>query len=291
MPFTKRTIKLGDREESLYTGEFFDVNLEAKDWGGAELVEMEIDFKFDAELRRVPFTASQQTEDRGGDVVKVGGGDLKDYKRNPVMMPFHEYNRFPLGIVPALRRDGEDLRGVAQFSRMPEYLDATIAFGLYAEKVMRGFSIGFLETVTRLLKQEAAAEKEEGNLVWRFPGRSFDRWKLLEISAAPVPAHANALADGNLKDAQYLASRMAEAIVGHSRAILDADSADRVVRRFIEILNESAAPEDGRQADVPRVPASPPEAESGPRERSTTIPESEREEITRAAADYVLARL
>lgn len=48
--------------------------------------------KFDFDERTIPFTASQQTEDRQGDLVHIPGLDLKDFKANPVLMPFHRYD-------------------------------------------------------------------------------------------------------------------------------------------------------------------------------------------------------
>ena len=47
--------------------------------------------------------ASNETRDRVGDIVKVDGWDLKNFKRNPVLLFAHKYDQPPVGIAKNIR--------------------------------------------------------------------------------------------------------------------------------------------------------------------------------------------
>ena len=50
--------------------------------------------------RQYEFTASTSTQDRDGEVVDATGWDLRNFKKNPVIMYAHDYRTLPIGKAP-----------------------------------------------------------------------------------------------------------------------------------------------------------------------------------------------
>jgi glycerate kinase len=46
--------------------------------------------------RKLLMVGSTETQDRDGDIIEALGWDLTDYKNNPVIMGFHEYDKLTL---------------------------------------------------------------------------------------------------------------------------------------------------------------------------------------------------
>ncbi len=124
--------------------------------------------------------ASTEAEDRAGDLIVASGWDLAAYRRNPVFLWAHDYSRPVIGRSLRTWLDGGLLLATIEFAPTPFAQEVR---SLYAGGFMRGVSVGFraLETEPRT----GAAGKR---------GLLFKRQELLEISAAPVPVNARALA-------------------------------------------------------------------------------------------------
>lgn len=128
------------------------------------------------------FTASVQSEDRAGDLIMATGWELDAFQRNPVVLWAHQHHSPPIGRSLRTWVEGESLMATVEFAPTPFAQEVR---RLYAEGFMRGVSVGF-----RALDTE---HRRSG------PGRRgvlFKRHELLEISAAPVPLHPDALAIG-----------------------------------------------------------------------------------------------
>ena len=130
------------------------------------------------------FVASEETEDRLGDVIATAGWQLENYKRNPVFLFVHDQSIPPIGIVPKIWPDGKQLLAHVRFDEDDEF--ARLVKGKYQRKFMRAVSVGF-----------KALEFEERDLDVATPGRGtgllFKKQELVELSAVPVPAHPAAL--------------------------------------------------------------------------------------------------
>lgn len=136
------------------------------------------------------FTASDDTIDRYNEVVLPDGIDLTDYSTNPVVMAFHEYNRWPLGHAIAAGVVNGKLMIDVEFD--PPDVDPE------AEKVLRKIdlrtvnagSIGFMpvEWIDKSGMKNELADK--------YPGayRVYNKTRLLEFTICPIPANPNALA-------------------------------------------------------------------------------------------------
>lgn len=110
--------------------------------------------------------ASDESKDRQGDSLKIRDWDLKNFRKNPVLLYAHNHHEPPIGIVKKLRQEGKKLLFEPIFHEITQ--KAKEIKQLYEEGIMKGFSVGFIPHDT-------------------------GKMELLEISAVPVPANANAL--------------------------------------------------------------------------------------------------
>ena len=109
--------------------------------------------------------ASDDSVDRHGDSIKQDKWDLRNFRKNPVLLLSHNYNQPPVGIAKKFKLDGNKLIFEPVFHNITQ--QAKEVAQMYSEGIMRAFSVGFID-------------KE-------------DKYELLEISAVSVPANANAL--------------------------------------------------------------------------------------------------
>lgn len=114
--------------------------------------------------------ASDESVDRVGDSLKVAQWDLRNFKRNPVLLAGHDYKpQSTIGRAENIRVDGKKLifepvfHGITQLSREVEEM--------FKKGFLNAWSVGFIP---------GSDEKGAMN-------------ELLEISAVPVPANPKAL--------------------------------------------------------------------------------------------------
>lgn len=127
------------------------------------------------------FVASDEAEDRMGDVVRADGWDLGAYKQNPVFLWAHDHTRTPIGRSNWIAVDGGRLMATVEF--------APTAFAqevetLYRQRFLRAVSVGFRPRAFTLRKDRNGGVE----------GIEYTKHELLEISAVAVPANPRALA-------------------------------------------------------------------------------------------------
>jgi hypothetical protein len=126
------------------------------------------------------FVASEESEDRMGDVIHVDGWKLNQFKKNPVFMFQHNYALPPIGTVPKIWIDGRQLLNTVKWDDESE-LGAEI-HGKFDRRIMRAESVGF-----------RALNVQERNSKGLAGSYDFLEQELLEISAVSIPAHPAAL--------------------------------------------------------------------------------------------------
>lgn len=133
----------------------------------------------------VLFVASEETEDRLGDVITTAGWQLENYRKNPVFLFAHDQSIPPIGMSAKTWTEGKQLLAQVRFDEQDDF--AQLVKGKYQRKFLRAVSVGFkaLEFEERKLDQPGP-DRDYGLL--------FKRQELVEISAVPVPAHPAALA-------------------------------------------------------------------------------------------------
>lgn len=133
----------------------------------------------DAKAGRIEAAVSDETPDRGGDVIRQDGWDLENFQRHPVLLASHDYMhlRAQIGEWESMEVRGKRLVGVARYYIGEGNADADWGFNL-AAKGRAAYSVGFMNLESK--------ERDGGGL-------EFLRQELLEVSHVTIPANANAL--------------------------------------------------------------------------------------------------
>lgn len=130
------------------------------------------------------YVASDETVDRYGDVIRVSGWELKNYKANPVVLFAHQKDN-PVGTAPKVWTEGTKLMvriKLADEGTSP-FIDTLRK--LMDQKIVRAVSVGFLPT-----KQPNYIRDEKND---RITGVEYIGQELLENSLVTVPANPMAL--------------------------------------------------------------------------------------------------
>ncbi len=131
--------------------------------------------------RSYEFTASTSTIDRDGEVIEAKGWDLKNFKKNPVIMYAHDYRSLPIGKAPKVWLAGGKLKNTVQFPPEGTYEFADIVERLVDTGYLKTESVGFIP------QKWEDGDGEKG------PKRTYLKQELLEISIVPVPSNPDAL--------------------------------------------------------------------------------------------------
>lgn len=121
--------------------------------------------------------ATDFTEDRDGERIDVKGLDIKNFKKNPVLMFGHNHQILPVGKATKIKVEGDKLTFEPEFSAATQH--ARDVSALWEEGVLNAVSVGFIP------------QERDGNV--------FTKSELLEISVVNVPANPNALAQAKSK--------------------------------------------------------------------------------------------
>jgi HK97 family phage prohead protease len=143
--------------------------------------------EFDEKDFTVTATASKEVIDRDGDLIKVDGIELKNWKKNPVIMLFHNYHDFPVGVGVGKKAwvDGKDLKVKFKFL-IDDNDKAFQAARLWKAGALKGLSVGFTPDYNEIDYPEQKGAKQQ-------PRRIFKKVELLEVSVVPIPANQDAL--------------------------------------------------------------------------------------------------
>lgn len=142
----------------------------------------------DADKRRKTLTVHISTDavDRDGDVVLPGGGDFRHYRDNPVVLWTHQHQ------VPAIakslweRVEGHGVLACPQFAQTDF---AQEIFELYADEILRAWSVGFLPRLERGFTRDELAARPE----WTKARNVVALWEMVEYSGCNVPINPDAL--------------------------------------------------------------------------------------------------
>lgn len=125
--------------------------------------------------------ASSDIEDRQGEIVDVGGWDLKNFLDAPRLLWGHDHKKLPVGKVTEIwveKSAKPKLMFKATFQEVTEFGKAVKK--LFEQGFLNTFSVGF---------RPIDAEHDEGTK----SGTRFTKQELLEISVVNVPANPEAL--------------------------------------------------------------------------------------------------
>lgn len=140
----------------------------------------------------VEATISTETIDRDGEVIVSQGMDSSEFDDNPVLFYNHDYAQ-PIGKVSDLRRGKGKIDATFEFAKRPEGFEGAyfpeFVESLVDQGIVKGISIGFVPIPGGVRKASAKDREDYGESVRQV----YSKWKLLEVSVAPLPANATAL--------------------------------------------------------------------------------------------------
>lgn len=148
------------------------------------------------DTREVDFVATKEIKDRQGEVIKIDGIDLKNYKKNPIILWAHNHNDLPIGKATKLNKNDGELGVRIQFADASEYSFADTVYKLVRGGYLGALSIGFLPDYKQVIYDEKSNS------------RIYNSVELLEISVVPVPANqaslvSKAISDGVIDDIEF----------------------------------------------------------------------------------------
>ena len=142
--------------------------------------------------RRISYLVSDETPDRVGDIIKVKGWDLSQYKKNPVILWAHDGSSVPpIGRANNVRRrymPSARLTADVEFAPKEAYEFADTIYQLASRGFIKATSVGFLPLETMEVDQKDREKMGLGKY-----GQVFSKAELMEISVVAVPANPSAL--------------------------------------------------------------------------------------------------
>lgn len=140
------------------------------------------------------FTAiiTAETLDRDGEVLIPAGMNSKEFDQNPVLFWNHDYAK-PIGRAVGLKRRERDIVGDFVFAQKPDgYVGEffpEVAAALVGQGIVNSVSVGYMPESGGVRRASEIDRKKYGEGV----ATIYSRWKLLEVSLAPMQANPDAL--------------------------------------------------------------------------------------------------
>lgn len=132
--------------------------------------------------RTVEVVASSEVEDRDGDIIKINGGELDNFIKNPVILFGHNYAGLPVAKAVGVKIEDNQIILQIQFPEKEVYEFADTVFKMIKTGYLNAVSIGFIP------KKQAYDEELKAYVV--------EKWEMLETSIVAVPANQDALIRG-----------------------------------------------------------------------------------------------
>lgn len=149
--------------------------------------------------RSVDHVASDETPDRMGDIIRVAGWDLTDFKNNPMLLWMHNHEH-PIGRVLSAKKGKTDDGRKALLTTSRIHEDEKSLGGLSNEVLLRMVQDGDLPAVSvgfqPLETYRPESEEERMKLGLGPWGVVFPAASLLELSVVAIGANQNALKRG-----------------------------------------------------------------------------------------------
>lgn len=124
------------------------------------------------ESRPLTVVASEESEDRLGDVVRADGWDLQAYRRNPVFLWAHDYTRTPIGRSAWVGVEGPRLTATLEFAPTDFAREVET---LYRQRFLRAVSVGFRARAFSFAGVERGARAGESARAGEGAGRRAER--------------------------------------------------------------------------------------------------------------------
>lgn len=193
----------------------------------------------DMEKRRLIMIGTDETRDRDGDIIRLSGWKMDNYRKNPVFLWAHNYGSVPIARAEKVtkRKDPPRMEFQLVFPTKGIYPFADMILELYDGKFINTSSVGFIPA-----KWEPIPEEEKGDTDNPY-GRLYVSQELLELSGCAVPSNPNALQNAlKGKDFGFKQDDLVKYLSGATlipRPIKEDDVLDEVIKTETEIVDET----------------------------------------------------
>lgn len=156
------------------------------------MLKKQLDATLKSSGSKVEATITTESMDRDGEVVISQGMNSTEFELNPIVFYNHDYDQ-PIGKISELRRGDGKIDATINFAQRPEGFEGSyfpeFVESLVDQGIVKGISIGFapLEGGVR------RASKEDNERYGQGVRQVYSKWKLMEVSVAPLPANPTAL--------------------------------------------------------------------------------------------------
>lgn len=144
--------------------------------------------------RTVRFKISSEVVDRDGDILVAKGCDFSNFMKNPVFLPFHKTDAFPLGKVVSVYVEGTAVFADVYFPKLEELASdkenasekarlVDFTYHCYKNAMLSAVSVGLM------IKDAENILDADGYVT----GYKILEWELMEFSAVTIPANQEAL--------------------------------------------------------------------------------------------------
>lgn len=133
-----------------------------------------------------------ETLDRDGEVLIPQGMNSSEFERNPILFWNHDYAQ-PVGKCLGLKRKDTTIVGDFTFAQRPEGYGGEffpeVAAALVGQGIVNAVSVGYMPEDGGVRKANEGDRRKYGDRVHTI----YSRWKLLEVSLAPLQSNPDAL--------------------------------------------------------------------------------------------------
>lgn len=215
--------------------------------------------------------------DRYASIVLPRGVDLRNYKKNNVVLWLHNHTdrQIPIGVCSKVIKSDDAIRVITKFRDNDDF--ALEVFNAYADGFMNAWSIGFRPTDYEFINKE---NREDINKKFNLSITEKDlekaektswyglvlvkEWELLEYSAVPVPGNQDALTEDFIKDAQARGIKIDSKETDYKYGMRDGNYGttcfieEDLVEESLEIVDEGEEMKDKLNLEVVEEPKAEP---------------------------------
>ena len=210
----------------------------------------EIKAEDEPEERVLHVVISTGALDRDNDTIAPKGWDLKDYKKNPVVLWAHDYWNPPIAKTRKVWVENDQLKAIAEFTAEDVYPFGYMIYRMCKEKFLNAASVGF-----RPKEYKVRTDEDEHGYGW-----DFLKQILLEYSIVPVPSNPEALIEArsmgiDLAPMREWAEKVLDGELGESGIWVPRKAVEGIVK-LLETGKTISAPGQGAEtkSDKMRTP-------------------------------------
>lgn len=221
--------------------------------------------KVDDETNKYNFIVSSESIDRDGDILRVSGWDLKQYKKNPVVLFGHGHTGdlgLPIGRATKVWKDTsvEPKKLMMEMEFIPKEIYPFA--GLIRDMVDKGFiktgSVRFLPKEFKDIDPKDIPDGYTG-----LKGREYTKQEMIEYSVVTLPANPDCerlalkskeIADANSKEIKEWLSKGMDEVIEEKQGRVLSKKNETTLRTAVNMLNEllkevevSETPEQGQE--------------------------------------------